>query len=151
MYQFSHSLIKYALNQCFNKLCTLGGAFCLGRLWDSGVDVNMGATDVVDMPQTVAVERQQVAETFVVSVADTLKGEEEVQEEYEQEIAGFDANTEYTVSHILIEDDSDEAKIQELADKLSNQGDFAALAKEYSDDLGSKAIGGKLGLMVEDI
>ena len=63
-------------------IVVLGGAFCLGRLWDSGVDVNMGATDGVDMPQTVAVERQQVAETFVVSVADTLKGEEEVQEEF---------------------------------------------------------------------
>ena len=61
-------------------IVVLGGAFCLGRLWDdSGIDI--GATDVVDMPQTFADEKQHVAETFVESVADTLNREEELQEE----------------------------------------------------------------------
>lgn len=59
-------------------IVVLGGAFCLGRLWDSGVDVDMGATDVVDM---LADEKQHVAETFVGSVAIGVKGEEKLQEE----------------------------------------------------------------------
>ena len=61
-------------------IVVLGGAFCLGRLWDdSGIDI--GATDVVDMPQSFADEKQHVAETFVESVADTLNREEKLQEE----------------------------------------------------------------------
>lgn len=58
--------------------------------------------------------------------------------------------------HILInfnKDESDEAKkkeiarkrIDEILQKLKDGGDFAALAKEYSEDPGSKTKGGSLG------
>ncbi|WP_410993533.1 peptidylprolyl isomerase [Bacillus cereus] len=46
------------------------------------------------------------------------------------------------VSHILVKD---EKKAQEIKDKLNNGGDFASLAKEHSEDPGSKEQGGDLG------
>lgn len=49
---------------------------------------------------------------------------------------------EINVSHILVED---EAKAKEVKQKLADGGDFAALAKEYSTDPGSKEKGGSLG------
>ena len=62
-------------------IVVLGGAFCMGRLWESGVDVDIGATDVVDMPQPLAVVKQHVAEPFEESVTFSLKGEEKLQGE----------------------------------------------------------------------
>jgi peptidyl-prolyl cis-trans isomerase D len=55
-------------------------------------------------------------------------------------------------SHILvkIDEETDDAaalkEIQDIQAKLANGDDFAALAKEYSDDPGSAAMGGDLGL-----
>ena len=58
----------------------------------------------------------------------------------------FDENKEEfttaTVSHILIKD---EAKAKEIREKAANGEDFAALAKEYSEDTGTKDNGGSLG------
>lgn len=44
-------------------------------------------------------------------------------------------------SHILVKDEKTEKEIKE---KLNNGGDFAALAKQYSEDSGSKEKGGEL-------
>jgi peptidyl-prolyl cis-trans isomerase C len=66
-----------------------------------------------------------VAKTFYDDQVKSLKVEEEVQ-----------------ARHILV-DTEDKAK--EIAEKLSNGGDFAALAKEFSKDPGSKEDGGMLG------
>lgn len=46
------------------------------------------------------------------------------------------------VSHILIKD---EARANDVANQAKNKGDFAALAKQYSEDTKSKDAGGELG------
>ncbi len=57
----------------------------------------------------------------------------------------------HKVSHILVmpneirSDKDAKARIKQIHSKLDNGGDFAELAKEYSDDPGSAANGGDLG------
>ncbi|MER2107785.1 MAG: peptidylprolyl isomerase [Solibacillus sp.] len=62
--------------------------------------------------------------------------DEEIQAYYDQ------ASKELSARHILVED---EATANEVVKKLSDGGDFAALAKEYSSDTGSAEKGGDLG------
>ena len=61
----------------------------------------------------------------------------------------FSTQEERKVSHILVTFGADKAaarkKIEEYAAKLKSGADFATLAKEVSDDSGSKAQGGDLG------
>jgi len=54
------------------------------------------------------------------------------------------------VAHILVEsidDGSQTAIVEEIQTKLASGGDFAELAREYSDDLGSAEQGGDLGFV----
>ncbi|MBQ0721148.1 MAG: SurA N-terminal domain-containing protein [Gammaproteobacteria bacterium] len=54
------------------------------------------------------------------------------------------------VAHILVEPTDDASQAAEIADiqaKLAAGGDFAALAREHSDDLGSAEQGGDLGFV----
>ncbi|WP_053980668.1 SurA N-terminal domain-containing protein [Marinagarivorans algicola] len=100
-------------------------------------------------------EPEKVALEYVeVTIADLAKtqnvSDKELKAEYDREQQEFQGGTEYRVSHILIESaDDSAAKIAEISAKLKEGQAFADLAKEYSDDLGSKALGGELGLMVE--
>lgn len=68
--------------------------------------------------------------------------DEEIKTYYDENKDGF---KEATVSHILI---SDEAKAKEIREKAVNGEDFATLAKEYSEDTGTKENGGSLGTVV---
>lgn len=70
--------------------------------------------------------------------------EDEIRKQYEQNRAAFVAAPERQVAHILIES-SDPAVIEEVTNKLAANADFADLARQYSDDLGSKEDGGNLG------
>ena len=71
--------------------------------------------------------------------------EEQVESLYQQRIANLAQQR--RAAHILIESDSDEAKakIEEIAQRVAAGEDFAALAKEFSDDPGSASEGGDLG------
>lgn len=71
--------------------------------------------------------------------------EEEMQEYFEANKGTFEQKEQVKASHILVETE-EEAK--EIKEKLSAGGDFAELAKEYSTDEGSKALGGDLGYFV---
>jgi peptidyl-prolyl cis-trans isomerase C/foldase protein PrsA len=51
------------------------------------------------------------------------------------------------IYHILVDN---EQKAAEVINKVKQGGDFAALAKEYSIDTGSKDSGGDVGLVNED-
>ncbi|MAM86946.1 MAG: parvulin peptidyl-prolyl isomerase [unclassified Hahellaceae] len=81
--------------------------------------------------------------------------EGELKSLYEEEKATFAASEERRVRHILLElnDDRDEkealAAAAELVKQLRGGADFAALAAERSDDLGTKDEGGSLGLIAK--
>lgn len=75
----------------------------------------------------------------------------EVQQYYQQHLANYQVEAQVKVRHILVavnakeSDAAAKAKAQSILDKLHNGGDFAKLAKESSDDPGSKSQGGELG------
>lgn len=75
--------------------------------------------------------------------------DEELQELYQKQIANLAEQR--RAAHILIEtggelsDDEAKAKIDEIATRVKNGDDFAALAKEASQDPGSASEGGDLG------
>lgn len=75
--------------------------------------------------------------------------DEAIQAEYEKEIANL--GEQRRASHILLEtsdkltDEQAKAKLEELRQRIEKGEDFAALAKEFSSDLGSSANGGDLG------
>ena len=75
--------------------------------------------------------------------------DEALQSAYQNEIANLAEQRQ--AAHILVEvsdslsDEQAKAKIEEVQKRLEQGGDFAALAKEFSDDPGSAANGGDLG------
>lgn len=79
-----------------------------------------------------------------------------VKSEYEREMAAFKPRTERHAAHIMIEVNKqrDDAQAQALAasiaQKLKGGEDFAKLAAQYSDDIGSKSNGGDLGTSTGD-
>lgn len=86
--------------------------------------------------------------------ADSVPDEAELHQRYENEKARFVQPDQREVSHILISVPRNATPAQQKAalakaqkiDKLARSGaDFAKLAKQYSDDLGSKSQGGDLG------
>ncbi len=85
-------------------------------------------------------------------VGDVEVSDAEIQGQYQQVLAGFSASEQRKASHILIEisADVDAAAAKEKATALKKQldegADFAVLAQENSDDPGSSASGGDLGL-----
>lgn len=74
-----------------------------------------------------------------VSVSD-----EDIKNYYDEHLESFKTAT---VSHILIKD---EAKAKEIREKAVNGEDFATLAKENSEDTGTKDNGGSLGTVSYD-
>ncbi len=102
--------------------------------------------------ETVTVEYVEVDAKALAT--DVEPSESELQERYEQEKARFSTPEQRQAAQILIRpaDDSDEARAAALAkatalvEQARAEGaDFAALARENSDDLGSRAQGGDLG------
>ncbi len=102
--------------------------------------------------ETVTVEYVEVDAKALET--DIEPSESELQERYEQEKARFSTPEQRQAAQILVRpaDDSDEARAAALAkatglvEQARAEGaDFAALARENSDDLGSRAQGGDLG------
>jgi len=107
--------------------------------------------------QTQFVEPEKVSIDYVeLSVNalsnDTSASDEEIQAFYDKEVEGFKESAEYQIAHILVKsDDNLAATLTEIQSKLASGETFEALAKEYSDDAGSKELGGSLGVMVANV
>jgi len=70
--------------------------------------------------------------------------EEQSRARYEEQLETLDATTSRQAAHILLADPSDET-LNEINQKLAAGESFEALAKEYSEDVGSADFGGDLG------
>ncbi|HET6933998.1 MAG TPA: peptidylprolyl isomerase [Candidatus Angelobacter sp.] len=77
----------------------------------------------------------------------------DIQQYYQQHLSNYQVDAQVKVRHILIgvnsqdpkADATAKAKAQDVLNQLHHGGDFAKLAKKYSDDPGSKSQGGELG------
>ncbi|MDH5823772.1 peptidyl-prolyl cis-trans isomerase [Luteimonas sp. RD2P54] len=102
-------------------------------------------------PETVEIEYVEIDGSDLQ--VDEEVGEAALRERYEQERSRFAQSEQRLASHILIEVPADadaaaQQQAEEQAEALAAQarsGDFAALAREHSDDTGSSAAGGDLG------
>ena len=101
-------------------------------------------------------QEEQAKVQYLELSKDALMGsvavtEEQLQAAYQEEVAGFQAQTERRASHILWEATSDadvEAAMQAataVKGRLDGGEDFAQLAAEFSDDPGSAQAGGDVG------
>ena len=98
----------------------------------------------------------QVRVEYIVLSQETLAAgiaanAEQVKAYYEQNLARFRQDEQRQASHILIKSDPDKAAAKTkaeavLAEARAAGADFAALAKKYSQDPGSAAQGGDLGV-----
>lgn len=88
---------------------------------------------------------------------DVVVNDDDLQAQYQAMLASFQAREERGVSHILVEvtPDIDDAaakvNIQALAKRLQAGEDFAAVAKDGSDDIGSAEAGGDLGINTKGV
>lgn len=109
--------------------------------------------------ETVSIEYIEI-EAAKLDVADTVD-EATLKQRYEDQKSRYVEPAQRQASHILVQvaanADADaqkaaEAKAADIAAKARAEGaDFAALAKEFSDDAGSKATGGDLGWLEQGI
>ncbi|MDD5646956.1 MAG: peptidylprolyl isomerase [Candidatus Bipolaricaulis sp.] len=90
------------------------------------------------------IETQYVVDAVDAQVAGAIQPtEEQLGTYYEKNIAQYDQPEQVRAAHILVEtlEEAESVRV-----KLAAGGDFAALAKEYSLDAGTRENGGDLGL-----
>lgn len=95
----------------------------------------------------------QYLELSVAEISKTIDvSEEAVREAYDQEIANFEVSEEFEIAHLLVEKkDGQEAVVAEVASKIKEGVEFSQLVTDYSDDVGSKEVGGNLGIMTKGV
>ncbi|WP_086982858.1 peptidylprolyl isomerase [Vibrio aphrogenes] len=91
---------------------------------------------------------EQMKVAYVELSAEKLKdtitvSDEDAQQYYQDHLDKYSTKEQRKVRHILIKDD--EAKAEELLAQLKAGADFATVAKESSQDVGSAKLGGDLG------
>lgn len=98
-------------------------------------------------------EEQVTVEAIELSadqlMAEQIVTEEQVQARFDQEAASVSTAVNRQAAHILLSEPSAET-LQEIQAKLDAGEDFAALAKQYSEDFGSSDLGGDLGFTSGD-
>ena len=77
---------------------------------------------------------------------------QELQQQYQSYLKNSNNQTEYELAMILMNGGQAQATLTSLKSKLdANQADFAALAKQYSQDEGSKNDGGNIGPITQSM
>ncbi|ANS84960.1 Peptidylprolyl isomerase [Vibrio scophthalmi] len=97
---------------------------------------------------------EQVKVAYIELSAEALKqniqiDDADVQAYYQAHLDKYSSEEQREVSHILVQGD-DEAKAQAILDELNAGADFATLAEEKSEDVGSAEEGGSLGFIERD-
>lgn len=93
----------------------------------------------------VVLSKESIAEQAIVT-------DEDLQSAYESYVASVSSSSEREISHILFaEKEDNQAAAQAALDRLNAGEDFSELAQELSDDPGSAAFGGSLGVLVEGV
>ncbi len=80
--------------------------------------------------------------------------DDELKEAYEKEKAAYKPSAERHAAHILVEEKSDgseKTKLDTITQKLKAGDSFADVAKKYSDDKESAAMGGDVGVSAGDV
>jgi len=122
-------------------------------------DIELSAEDIqtfYDANKQRYQTEEKVSVDYVVLNKSDIKSdiqvdEEEVEQGYQDYLDQLGETEERKASHILVEvndernDDAASALAQQLSERATNGADFSELAKEHSDDIGSKNIGGDLG------
>ncbi|WP_020209662.1 SurA N-terminal domain-containing protein [Gilvimarinus chinensis] len=94
-----------------------------------------------------------IVEYIDLSVERLMASEElseaEIKSYFEENIDSFTPVVERHVAHILLEEAS-EAELAQVQAAIDSGQDFAELAQQYSDDMGSKDMGGDLGVTTGD-
>jgi peptidyl-prolyl cis-trans isomerase D len=99
----------------------------------------------------------ELVELDLPSIAATIEiTEQELRDYYEAEIERYAVSEERFVRHILIEPEGDdyqaaEAEAEAALARLEAGEDFAAVAREVSDDVGTRNLGGELGWMARGV
>ncbi len=108
------------------------------------------AAGVADSPKYKArmafLEAQALRNTYVEDELQAKISEDDIKARYEKDVAGYVAPEEVHARHILVKTE-DEANA--ILKELAAGGDFQAIAKEKSQDPGSKANGGDLGFFAK--
>lgn len=77
---------------------------------------------------------------------------QELQQQYQTYLKNNNQQTEYELAMILMNGEQSQATLASLKTKLdANQADFATLAKQYSQDEGSKNDGGNIGPITQSM
>ncbi len=92
---------------------------------------------------------EQAKVAYIELSAEALKNsitinDEQAKQYYQEHLDKYSSEEQRKVSHILVQGD-DQAKAQAILDELNAGADFATLAEEKSEDIGSAEEGGSLG------
>lgn len=98
----------------------------------------------LNTPAMVDIDYVQITpEQFVVNQVPQA----EVEQLYQQQLVQLKQQTQRHISHILLTGDDAATKLADIRQKIMAGANFADMAKQYSEDTGSKDSGGDIGIL----